>query len=186
MNTETLHLILSAGLVAAAAALDVAANLMLARSDGFKKRLIGIAALALVGLAIYCLSLAVQYMDLAVAYSMWGSLGILGTSLCGWLFLRQRLKPCAFAGMGLLIIGMILLRIIDPEMKSETLPDVALTEAVQTWIDLITWSVGPYMLMGGQAWTFAIIYSILTVIWIPISKKLGWWYTTPLDSRGKL
>ena len=30
MNTETLHLILSAGLVAAAAALDVAANLMLA------------------------------------------------------------------------------------------------------------------------------------------------------------
>ena len=102
MNTETLHLILSAGLVAAAAALDVAANLMLARSDGFKKRLIGIAALALVGLAFYCLSLAVQYMDLAVAYSMWGSLGILGTSLCGWLFLRQRLKPCAFAGMGLL------------------------------------------------------------------------------------
>ena len=83
MNTETLHLILSAGLVAAAAALDVAANLMLARSDGFKKRLIGIAALALVGLAFYCLSLAVQYMDLAVAYSMWGSLGILGTSLCG-------------------------------------------------------------------------------------------------------
>ena len=110
MNTETLHLILSAGLVAAAAALDVAANLMLARSDGFKKRLIGIAALALVGLAFYCLSLAVQYMDLSVAYSMWGSLGILGTSLCGWLFLRQRLKPCAFAGMGLLIIGMILLR----------------------------------------------------------------------------
>ena len=87
---------------------------------------------------------------------------------------------------GVFAIGMILLRIIDPEMKSETLPDVALTEAVQTWIDLITWSVGPYMLMGGQAWTFAIIYSILTVIWIPISKKLGWWYTTPLDSRGKL
>ena len=100
MNTETLHLILSAGLVAAAAALDVAANLMLARSDGFKKRLIGIAALALVGLAFYCLSLAVQYMDLAVAYSMWGSLGILGTSLCGWLFLRQRLKPCAFCRHG--------------------------------------------------------------------------------------
>ena len=104
MSPATLHLLLSAGLV------DVAANLMLARSDGFKKRQPGIAALALVGLAFYCLSLAVQYMDLAVAYAMWGSLGILGTSLCGWLFLRQRLRPCAFAGMGLLIIGMILLR----------------------------------------------------------------------------
>ena len=63
MSTETLHLLLSAGLVAGAAALDVAANLMLARSDGFKKRLTGIGALALVGLAFYCLSLAVQYMD---------------------------------------------------------------------------------------------------------------------------
>lgn len=110
MNTETLHLILSAGLVAAAAALDVAANLMLARSDGFKKRLIGIAALALVVWPFTASLWPSSIWILAVAYSMWGSLGILGTSLCGWLFLRQRLKPCAFAGMGLLIIGMILLR----------------------------------------------------------------------------
>lgn len=110
MTMESLPLLLSAALVTAAAALDVTANLLLARSDGFKKRLTGVAALALVGLAFYCLSVAVRYMDLAVAYAMWGSLGILGTSLCGWLFLRQRLRPCAFAGMALLIIGMILLR----------------------------------------------------------------------------
>lgn len=110
MSIETWHIILSALLVATAAALDVAANVLLARSDGFKKRLIGIVALLMVGLAFYCLSLAVEYMDLAVAYSMWGSIGILGTSLCGWLFLRQRLKPCAFVGMGLLIVGMVLLR----------------------------------------------------------------------------
>ena len=67
--------------------------------------------LALVGLAFYCLSLAVKNMDLAVAYAMWGSFGILGTSLGGWLFFNQRLKPCAFAGMGLLIAGMLLLHL---------------------------------------------------------------------------
>ena len=100
MNTETLHLILSAGLVAAAAALDVAANLMLARSDGFKKRLIGIAALALVGLAFYCLSLAVQYMDLAVAYSMWGSLGIL-LLLNQHLSSTMQVSQCAKGTIGL-------------------------------------------------------------------------------------
>ena len=61
------------------------------------------------GLAFYCLSLAVRHMDLAVAYAMWGSFGILGTSLGGWLFFSQKLRPCAFAGMALLMTGMALL-----------------------------------------------------------------------------
>ena len=43
-------------LVALAAALDIAANVMLAKSCGFKKRLWGVIALLLVGLAFFCLS----------------------------------------------------------------------------------------------------------------------------------
>lgn len=65
----------------------------------------------LVGLAFYCLSLAVRQLDLSVAYALWGALGLLGTSLGGWLLLRQRLAPSAFAGMGLLVCGMVLLRL---------------------------------------------------------------------------
>lgn len=98
-------------LVMAAAALDVLANLLLAKSDGFRRRLTGIAALLAVGLAFYCLSLAVREMELAVAYAMWGSFGILGTSLGGLLFFGQKLKPSAYAGMGLLISGMLLLHL---------------------------------------------------------------------------
>ncbi|WP_297828218.1 SMR family transporter [uncultured Desulfovibrio sp.] len=98
-------------LVMLAALLDILANLLLARSQGFRRYGIGILALTLVGLAFYCLSLAVRNIDLAVAYAMWGSFGILGTSLGGWIFFRQRLRPCAFAGMGLLITGMLLLRL---------------------------------------------------------------------------
>lgn len=96
-------------LVLCAAVLDVLANLLLASSDGFRRRIPGLLALLGVGLAFYCLSLAVRSLDLSVAYAMWGSFGILGTSLGGWLFFRQRLRPCAFAGIGLLIVGMILL-----------------------------------------------------------------------------
>ena len=95
--------------VLCAAVLDVLANLLLSRSDGFRRRILGLLALLGVGLAFYCLSLAVRSLDLSVAYAMWGSFGILGTSLGGWLFFRQRLRPCAFAGIGLLIVGMILL-----------------------------------------------------------------------------
>ena len=59
-------------LVLAAAILDVLANLLLARSEGFRRRLPGILALLGVGLAFYCLSLAVRTLDLSVAYAMWG------------------------------------------------------------------------------------------------------------------
>lgn len=98
-------------LVMFAAALDILANLLLARSHGFRRLRMGFTSLALVGLAFYCLSLAVRNMDLAVAYALWGSFGILGTSLGGWIFFKQKLTPSAFAGMVLLIAGVLLLQL---------------------------------------------------------------------------
>ena len=84
---------------------------MLAKSCGFKKRLWGVIALLLVGLAFFCLSLAVRTLPLTIAYASWGAIGILGTSLSGWLIFGQKLKPAAYAGMVLLIGGMVFLRL---------------------------------------------------------------------------
>lgn len=98
-------------LVIVAAILDICANLLIAASGGFRRRLAGLGALLLVGAAFYCLSLAVKHMDLAVAYAMWGSFGILGTSLGGWLFFRQRLSLSAYIGIAVLICGMLLLKL---------------------------------------------------------------------------
>ncbi|ADP88213.1 SMR family transporter [Nitratidesulfovibrio vulgaris] len=94
-----------------AAALEVAANLLLSRSDGFRRLGLASSALVLVGLAFTCLAYAVRGMDLAVAYALWGGFGILGTSLGGWWLHGQRLKPAAWAGMALLIGGMALLHL---------------------------------------------------------------------------
>lgn len=95
--------------VLVSALLDIGANLLLARSEGFKRRIMGLGALVMVGLAFVVLSFAVRGLDLAVAYAMWGSFGILGTSLGGWLLFGQRIKACGWAGMVLLIGGMVLL-----------------------------------------------------------------------------
>lgn len=97
--------------VALAAALEVVANLLLSKSEGFTRRRFGIGALVLVGLAFTCLAYAVRGMDLAVAYALWGGFGVLGTSLGGWALLGQRLRPTAWLGMALLIIGMGVLHI---------------------------------------------------------------------------
>lgn len=97
--------------VIASALLDIAANLLLAKSQGFRRKALGAASLLMVGLAFYALSIAVRDMDLAVAYALWGGFGILGTSVGGWLLLGQKLKPCAWLGMALLIGGMTVLKL---------------------------------------------------------------------------
>ncbi len=94
-----------------AAALDIIANLMLARSQGFKKISYGIFSLICVGLAFSVLAYATLGIDLSVAYAMWGGFGILGTSLGGWLLLGQRLNSSAWMGIIILISGIITLHL---------------------------------------------------------------------------
>ena len=97
--------------VLVAAVFEVAANLMLGKSEGFKRRLYAFSALILVCLAFSCLAYAVRGMDLAVAYTTWGALGILGTSIGGWFLFRQGMRPCAWLGMAMLISGMAMLHL---------------------------------------------------------------------------
>ena len=92
-----------------AAGLDIVANLMLTKSQGFKILRYGVTAVVLVLLAFSCLAYAVRGMDLAVAYALWGAFGILGTSLGGWILFGQKMHGTAWAGIGLLVGGIILL-----------------------------------------------------------------------------
>jgi len=98
-------------LVLTSALLDIIANILLAKSEGFRKKKIGFIALALVAVAFWILSIAVKELDLAIAYALWGCFGILGTSISGWILLGQSMRPTAFAGMALLICGIVLLKI---------------------------------------------------------------------------
>lgn len=97
--------------VLAAAGVEVTANLMLARSEGFARIRYSLGALVLVGLAFTFLAYAVRGMDLAVAYALWGGFGILGTSLGGWIMLGQRLHASAWFGILLLIGDMAVLHL---------------------------------------------------------------------------
>lgn len=99
------------GAILIAAGLDIIANLMLARSQGFKKIYYGILSLICVGVAFLSLAYATQGLDLAVAYAMWGGFGILGTSLGGWFLFGQKLKPSAWIGIVILIGGIISLNL---------------------------------------------------------------------------
>lgn len=90
--------------------LDVVANLALAKSNGFKRLWWGILALLLVDTVFLLLAFALDYgMELPVAYTLWGAIGILGTAFGGYIFFHQRLKPIGIVGVVLVLFAVYLL-----------------------------------------------------------------------------
>lgn len=89
---------------------DVGANLAATASQGFAKRSWGCLSIALVMLAFGFLGLAIEGINLPIAYATLGTTGILGTALCERLIYGQRFRPIAWLGMVCVLSAMILLQ----------------------------------------------------------------------------
>ncbi|MBA4502427.1 SMR family transporter [Marinobacterium marinum] len=89
--------------------LDVIANLSLEHSDGFKRRRWGVLAVVAIMMAFALLALAVQTLDLFVAYAIWGVLSITGTALATWAIFGQRLNWISWLGISVLILAILLM-----------------------------------------------------------------------------
>ncbi|WP_313146722.1 multidrug efflux SMR transporter [Stenotrophomonas sp.] len=95
--------------VICSALLDVAANMMVARSDGFRRWRWGAGAIVLVWMAFALLGQAVRHLDLATAYALWGAIGVIGTATCGRLLFGNRLRPIGWVGIALVTAAVLLL-----------------------------------------------------------------------------
>ncbi len=83
---------------------------------------------------------------------------------------------------GVFAIGFILLRIVDPKNLSKTLNDTALAGPLTTPIEMFAWGAGPAMLLGGQHWAFAGIYTLVLIACIVVNMVFRWWWLKlPLD-----
>lgn len=97
------------GFVLAAALLDVAANMALNKSKGFKRKRWGMFSILLVVSAFTLLTEAVRGMDLAVAYASWGAIGIVGTALGSWIIFKEKLKPVGWAGIAVIATAVVVM-----------------------------------------------------------------------------
>ena len=91
--------------------LEIVANIFLKFSDGFRNKLYGILSLVAVLAAFSALSQAVKGIDLSVAYAIWGGFGIAATLAAGWILFGQRLNNKGWVGLGLLLVGMVLIKL---------------------------------------------------------------------------
>lgn len=91
--------------------LEIVANIFLKFSDGFRRKLYGILSLVAVLAAFSALSQAVKGIDLSVAYAIWGGFGVAATLAAGWILFGQRLNYNGWVGVGLLLVGMVLIKL---------------------------------------------------------------------------
>lgn len=83
---------------------------------------------------------------------------------------------------GVFAIGFVLLRIVDPENKSKTVEDTAMTP-IGSFVEIAFWSMIPSMLMAGQGWLVVGAVTVMFVAMLAINYFGKMWYTTPLSER---
>ncbi len=91
--------------------LEIVANIFLKFSDGFRHKIYGMLSLVAVLAAFSALSQAVKGIELSVAYALWGGFGVAATVAAGWILFGQRLNRKGWFGLGLLLLGMMLIKL---------------------------------------------------------------------------
>lgn len=100
---------LHAARVFCAIVFEVRANIFMKYSVGFRRKRFGLISIGLILLACSCLFVALEGIELSIAYAVWGGFGILATALSSWILFGQRIQPQGWIGMALLLSGMLML-----------------------------------------------------------------------------
>ncbi|MGP1939078.1 MAG: multidrug/spermidine efflux SMR transporter subunit MdtI [Arsenophonus sp. ET-DL9-MAG3] len=91
--------------------LEVLANIFLKLSNGFKRLWIGVLSLVIVLGAFSALAIAINGIELSVAYALWGGVGVIVTVFAGWILFNQQLNYKGWSGIILLITGIIFIKL---------------------------------------------------------------------------
>ena len=92
---------------------EVIATSSLKSTEGFTKLWPSLLVLLGYSAAFYFLSLTLDTIPIGVAYAVWSGIGVAGIALVSVLFFNQRLDAGAVIGMGLIVAGVIVLRLFS-------------------------------------------------------------------------
>jgi small multidrug resistance pump len=92
---------------------EVTATAALKLSKGFTRLWPSVAVVCFFSLALYLLSLTLDTLPLGVVYAIWSGSGVALISLVGHYFFKQVLDLPALIGIGLIVSGVVCLRLFS-------------------------------------------------------------------------
>jgi small multidrug resistance pump len=92
---------------------EVVATSSLKSTEGFTKLVPSIVVLVGYSAAFYFLSLTLDTIPIGVAYAVWSGVGVAGIALISVFFFNQRLDAASVVGMGLIVAGVVVLRLFS-------------------------------------------------------------------------
>jgi spermidine export protein MdtI len=96
--------------LAIAIALEIAANVLMKFSEGFRKKLPAVTAILCALAAFTALSYAIEGIQLSVAYGIWGGVGLIATAIFGITLFGERLRVSGWLGLLLIMAGVVMLK----------------------------------------------------------------------------
>lgn len=92
---------------------EVAGTTALKWSDGMSKLVPSAVVIVAYSVAFYSLSLALKSISVGIAYAIWAGLGMVLIAILGAVIFKERLDLAAYAGIGLIIAGVIVLNVVS-------------------------------------------------------------------------
>ncbi|UOQ44207.1 SMR family transporter [Halobacillus salinarum] len=89
--------------------LAAAGQITVKKSAGFRRWIPSLLSFLLFGLCIYFLTVAVQYMEVGIAYAIWSGASIVSTTIIGILLFNETASRRKLFYIGLILIGVIIL-----------------------------------------------------------------------------
>ena len=80
-------------------------------SDGFSKPLPSVLTAIAIALSMLMMSLAMRGIPVAIAYAVWVGIGVVGSLALSVLFLKEPINSMQLLSVGLIIVGVIGLKI---------------------------------------------------------------------------
>ena len=92
---------------------EVIGTSALAPSQGFTKPVPTVIVLFSYAAAFYLLSQTLHTIPVAIAYAVWSGAGVALITLIAWAMFGQRLDPFALLGIGLIVAGVLVIRLLS-------------------------------------------------------------------------
>lgn len=101
-------------LLAIAIAVEIFSTSMLKLSAGFTRVVPSIIFVVGMSLSFFAMGRALLSLPLSIAYAVWAGVGTALTALLGVVLWKEELSMTAVAGIGLIVVGVVLLNLKGP------------------------------------------------------------------------